>query len=425
MPQNHIPENEQGIYTQLSAIRTYLSQLKKDRSKFIEKNDIYAKYEEVLRILNELTALRGTTTQSVNRVDAIFDDVCQLLSLCFVTAGLVNTAPATYASLCTVHRLLEHLNESGIYTVHDLAPIKTRLDDIRQIVMGSQRDSEHLHEENALLHKKLRLCEAEFAAVERQTHKIPAGLKQTFGSLVELRQCLYSLASTEKPDKDRLAPLVQRLSEIEATRDDSGKFVSEDGGEASEAVMNGLLDDCHNLIDDMAIHNNTIDPQLQTDCARLVAIKTSLENLLVTRRWTLRETDLYYYQKQLQEIEEERAKKSKTIQGHAIILYLLRRCYAIIYILLESSEPVSEALQPLHNQLSTVRRCLLEVKRMGGISSTRELYPYQMKLASLDNLRVDGKFMVKGQIPEGQGTLIALLSECYEVCDEMKVELEE
>ena len=45
-----------------------------------------------------------------------------------------------------------------------------------------------------------------------------------------------------------------------------------------------------------------------------------------------------------------------------------------------ASEPVSEALLPIYNQLSTLRRCLQEVKRSGGVSSARELYPYSMKV---------------------------------------------
>lgn len=175
-----------------------------------------------------------------------------------------------------------------------------------------------------------------------------------------------------------------------------------------------------------------IDKELLPLFNKLIKIKISLENLLVTRRWTLRETDLFNYQKELQKIDDLRvdgkfrnSSNEPYTKGQTMLLYLLRRCYAIIYKLLESSEPVSEALQPIHNQLSTVRRCLLDVKRMGGISSTRELYPYQMKLASIDDLKFDGKFVVDDQIPEGQGTLIALLAECYDICYELRVELEE
>lgn len=63
---------------------------------------------------------------------------------------------------------------------------------------------------------------------------------------------------------------------------------------------------------------------------------------------------------------------------------------------------------------------------MGGVDNDRELYPYQMKLASLDNMRVDGKFYdTDGNIPEGQGTLNALLAECFDIIHELKIEAEE
>lgn len=61
-------------------------------------------------------------------------------------------------------------------------------------------------------------------------------------------------------------------------------------------------------------------------------------------------------------------------------LYLIRRSYGLVYSLMISSEPVSEALLPVYNQLLTLKRCLQEVKESGGVSSPRELYPYSMKV---------------------------------------------
>ena len=56
----------------------------------------------------------------------------------------------------------------------------------------------------------------------------------------------------------------------------------------------------------------------------------------------------------------------------------------------------------------------------------RELYPYGMKLNSIDGMRVGGKFMTEdGSIPEGQGTVHALLAECYELLHELRSEMEE
>lgn len=69
------------------------------------------------------------------------------------------------------------------------------------------------------------------------------------------------------------------------------------------------------------------------------------------------------------------------LTGCQTLLYLIRRCYGYIYHLMISSEPVSEALLPVYNQLQTLKRCLLEVKNGGGVSSVRELYPYSMKVS--------------------------------------------
>ena len=106
------------------------------------------------------------------------------------------------------------------------------------------------------------------------------------------------------------------------------------------------------------------------------------------------------------------------------LLYLIRRGYAYIYQLLIASEPVSEALLPTYNQLLTLRRCLVEVKKAGGVSNPRELYPYSMKLNSIDNMRVDGKFHVGKDIPEGQGSVNDLLAECYDLAYELRTAAE-
>ena len=45
-----------------------------------------------------------------------------------------------------------------------------------------------------------------------------------------------------------------------------------------------------------------------------------------------------------------------------------------------ASQPVSEALLPVYNQLRTLKRCLIEVKKNGGVQTVREVYPYSMKV---------------------------------------------
>ncbi|KAH3675758.1 hypothetical protein WICPIJ_009283 [Wickerhamomyces pijperi] len=441
---DEIPEAESAIYEQLLVIRSKLSALKRDRTQYLTSKDVLSTYNEVFQLVKQLKVVRDQTQHQLNKVDLIIDDIFQLLSLFFITVGLINTAPATYASLTTVQRLLEHLNESSVYTVHDLAPIKQRLQEITKIVNGGEdtdgNSNKNNDEELALLKFKLKQCLEDYKVVESKVEKVDSKLQSLFEELVTIRRKLLSTAARPNFTSLEIKPIVDRLQELENHRDSSGKFQSLETDKVildGQNVLNGLLDECHTLIDDLNAHNFKLDESLKPIYDRLINLKTSLEDLLVTRRWTLRQTDLYQYQKDIQEIDDLRvngkfpttdpstAAATAASKSQAILLYLLRRCYAIIYKLLESSEPVSEALQPIHNQLSTVRRCLLELKRIGGINSARELYPYQMKLASLDNLRVDGKFIVDGQVPEGQGTLTALLAECYDICEELKIDAEE
>ena len=132
----------------------------------------------------------------------------------------------------------------------------------------------------------------------------------------------------------------------------------------------------------------------------LVGIRNDLEKLSLTQAWSLRETDLYDYQRQLDKYDEHRINgnfydengKPADLWTQRTFLYLIRRSHAYIYSLMITSEPVSEALLPVYNQLRTLKRCLLEVKDNGGVSSVRELYPYSMKVSSplQRNVRVIG-----------------------------------
>lgn len=165
----------------------------------------------------------------------------------------------------------------------------------------------------------------------------------------------------------------------------------------------------------------------------LVGIRNDLEKLSLTQAWSLRETDLYDFQRQLDKIDDNRQDGNffddkgnpADLWTQRTLLYLIRRSYAYIYSFMIASEPVSEALLPIYNQLQTLKRCLVEVKNSGGVSTVRELYPYSMKLNSLDNMRVEGKFVVNNDIPEGQGSVTELLAECFELNYDLRVEAEE
>lgn len=500
-----VPTAEEPILECLLNIRNDLFALKQNRQKYLNSRTIYEIYHKVLIKVHHLFEIRYSEKNSMshsNRVDSVLDDVMQIISLSFITCGLKNTAPATFAHLSTVQRLLEHLEESKVYTVHDLSPIKERLDEIEEIVKKNAYNHVHSEDttkdntstefedisaiekendatEDLLLKNKLDECILEYNRIESKIESIDPKLTQYVESLYSLRRQLLSVTISFKNNGNKLfvhhtikesmnnnTPLKEEaVAEDDEDDDEIKAFIKNCSSKLKEIdeselvlsglaqslsgfpVFSGLLDECHDLVNDLIHQKVYVDdnnnyyenPFLQQIYQKLIDTKTSLENLVVTRRWTLRETDLFSYQKQLNDIEKLRVgptfKNPEDPKGDAfenekkspsILIYLLRRCYAIIYKLLESSEPISESMQRIHNQLSTVRRCLLEIKRMGGVDDERELYPYQLKLASIDNMRVDGKFYDEdGNIPEGQGSLNVLLSECFDIVQELKIEADE
>ncbi|KAI4113900.1 MAG: hypothetical protein LQ345_005215 [Seirophora villosa] len=211
-----------------------------------------------------------------------------------------------------------------------------------------------------------------------------------------------------------------------------GNFVAEDSTTpAGQHVATDLLNRCLNWSEIVLTRQGKIDERFKQTYDRLCEVRNQLEKLSITQAWSLRETDLYDYQRRLDRIDESRVNGNfedrsgvkADLHTQRTLLYMIRRSYGYIYTLIVSSEPVSEALLPVYNQLQTLRRCLVEVKRSGGVMSPRELYPYSMKLNSIDNMRIDGKFMVGSDIPEGQGSVNSLLTECFDL--RLSVETEE
>lgn len=171
--------------------------------------------------------------------------------------------------------------------------------------------------------------------------------------------------------------------------------------------MEGLQLQGKSLIASPLFRQGRIDDRFKERYEKLRKIRNQLEHLSLLKAWALRETDLYHYQRELDREDEARVDGNfvddqgkpadlftqrvsasnkelsviLTAYSGQTLLYLIRRSYAYIYSLIISSEPVSEALLPIYNQLQTLRRCLVEVQKSGGVASDRELYPYSMKVS--------------------------------------------
>ncbi|KAF7509836.1 hypothetical protein GJ744_007347 [Endocarpon pusillum] len=425
--------SEKPVLDSILIIRDKLLLLKQDKSTYVKSQDVLPLYEQVIEQVSKLNGIRkeGQKQLELNRVDTVLDDCFQLISLFFLTIGRNNEAPAVYSMASTINRLLDHLKEAAFYSQKDLVSMGQTLDNMTETVeRGKLTYSPHLV---TLLEARMQTCKNQLAELQEYLKKIDPGLVPTWEKLVSLLRSAAALNTRSKFAKTELEQLRAQLLEIQATMKD-GKLPAEDGSipERQDLVV-PLLERCLLWCDIIEEKRGKIDERFQDTYDKLIEIRNHLEKLTMTQAWSLRETDLYMWQRKLDRIDDSRRGgnfldtegKPADLHTQRTMLYLLRRGYAYIYQLLISSEPVSEALLPIYNQLMTLRRCLLEVKKSGGVSNPRELYPYSMKLNSIDNMRVDGKFTIGKDIPEGQGNVIGLLSECYDLAYELRTAAED
>ncbi|POY73268.1 hypothetical protein BMF94_3602 [Rhodotorula taiwanensis] len=482
-----VPEDELPVLESLVHIRNRLTALKKDRTEYIRANDVLDIYASLMTQVTRLNEVRATPKPATtgeakdgddaddidanavsrepaveheeNRVDTILNDVFQLLSLFFLRIGKSREAPATFCQLGTMKRLLTHLNESGIYTEADLKPYQSRLAELKQII-EEERNRASSNPDAAERERDLAMTAlllAKWDACDRLVKKLASSLSQLANELypihqrlITLRRLLASIAARPRPAAADVQPILAELRAIEDKRVD-GKFVVDpkpkragDGAstppaapgpiapEKGQALLAGLLQDNFDICEDIKVREGedvVARGPLQPIYDRLSEIRAQLERLVLTHRWTLRETDLYNYQNELSRVDalrkdgKFRDADGNVPEGQMVLLYLLRRCYGLCYRLMASSEPVSEELMPIANKLNTIKRCLIEVAKQGGPFTARDLYPFQLALYQIDSLRKDGKFEGRdGSIPEGQAILNALLSEAHEMISMMQEE---
>ncbi|KAF9288453.1 hypothetical protein BGZ68_000244 [Mortierella alpina] len=428
---DQIPIEEQPVLEALVSIKHRLTAIKKDRSRFIKTSTVTGLYDELSVQLQKLEEVRSASASTIwgyrNNVNSILDEVFVILSLCFMAVGKTKESPATYVQLLTIKQCLLGLQESGVYAAEDLKQYEDRLQELENFIRVDEAKSSIPDIQTRILRRKLDFNNNLMKELQDAANSISPELTPIHRRLVQLRIELATLASRPTWSASDIHHIQEELREIEAKRSD-GKFLDAQGNVVSgQAAVIGLLEDCYDDCHNLLATKERVPKALQDVFQRLQSIKTDLERLVLTQRWTLRETDLWQYQMQLNEISTLR-KNGKFVdrdgnveEGQALLNFMLHKCYRLIYVLLSASEPIAEALMPIHNQLLTVRRCLLEVKKWGGDFTVRDLYPYQMKLASMDNMRVDGKFLDKDQeIPEGQGICNSLLSECYDILYELQ-----
>ncbi|KAJ3360097.1 hypothetical protein GGF32_008687 [Allomyces javanicus] len=404
-----------------------------------------------------------------NALDCLFDTVHQLVLELYAQADTV--APSMlpiYTQLMAIQNALEDMKADACFTLDDIVVYQRRL---REIENQYVRDGKFLVPDHpgipkgqAVLFAKLHACYRLASTLVLLIDTLDDALLPYHETVIAIQKDLHALAAQAHPPTTAILAVQDRLVALDAKR-----VQAEFRDPATNKALRGqqlvvaIMDHCYDLITDLCNKKDKVAPILVPLYDHLASLHRRLADL-VDHRWDVRPQDLYPYERALHRIDAHRhgsgvfyssppylltssgQSSANSSAGHlpdlddhapvegggagpapagqAAIHYLLYKCHCHVTTLQATIEPVDPVLMHLHHHLIAVRKCLVELRRLGGPFTPQELYPFQLKLKSFDDQRVDGKFMVDGEIPAGQGVLHSLLSECYDILNELKAEVE-
>ena len=218
------------------------------------------------------------------------------------------------------------VNESGIYTEADLKPYQSRLAELKLIINeGAPSEDDGRDETDRARDTAMtKLLLSKWDACDRLVTKLASSLSQLAPELfplhqrlITLRRTLAGIAARPRPSAADVAPILAELRQIEDKRQEcGGKFAVEIPSASSIAasaaadeaqrlsgevfapdkgqeLLAGLLQDNFDICEDIKAregeHEVARGP-LQPIYDRLSEIRAQLERLVLTHRWTLRET---------------------------------------------------------------------------------------------------------------------------------------
>ena len=252
------------------------------------------------------------------------------------------------------------MNESTVYNESDLAPFSKRVDELREMVRHDKESGKHPEAMTKLLDRQLKECgtscppsiQSHYSLIFLFSDKILESLQDSLSELsvelipiherlVTLRRQLVALAAKDKPSKSELKPIQEELRKIDSLSTSSaqrsitllpvrmsiltvsyfptamslrqrvdGKFLGPGGSSVptSQALCSSLLEECFEIAQEIKAREDSknVSFALKPIYDRLSEIRAELENLVFTRRWSLRETDLWNYTVSLREIDKMR-----------------------------------------------------------------------------------------------------------------------
>ncbi|KAJ3103130.1 hypothetical protein HK100_004256 [Physocladia obscura] len=446
----------EDILSRLKTIRERLLSLRKAPAS--GSKEMSRLWKEVSLIVKGVAVSRShsddTSSYSAETPESIMEDIAPMFLQFWSLRGKIaeNMYPV-YVKLAKYKHTMEQLLETGLFTKSILKDLDHHIMAAEAAVNGfknaartstasptitksasgriSEASSRSAAEKNlgpgySLLEAKLLSCQLKISIRNISPFLLPVHTR-----LVEIKHDLEQLISRRNAHAFSLAEvqmLQDELLEIDSVRID-GSFLGKDGSVLpGQATVIWLLEQCYDDVHELLALREAIsgDNPLRPVYESLIRLKTRLDELELMFRYTIKWDELVPVQIELGSIDNLRVDgkfvdaEGNIPEGQAVLHFLLHKCYRTVYKIQSMTEPVADALMPVYNHLMTLRKCFLELQRWRVPLTMRDLTLYQVKLAKLDNQRVDGKFCAEdGSIPEGQGILHDLLDQCYSLQTEL------
>lgn len=255
-------------------------------------------------IVHLLNDLRDEDHLVQNRVDTVLDDCFQLISLFFLTIGRNNEAPALYSMTSSITRLCEHLKEAAFYSTKDLTGLQNTLDNMeRSLESGKETYSPYLLDR---IRYRLKICQGLLQGLRDFLKSLSPEMVGTWEKLVSILRSIAALNTRSKFSLKDLNELREKLKEIETQMQD-GKVLDEAGVASSgQDLVIPLLKRCLMFTEIVEQKQGKIDERFKETYDKLIDIRNHLERLTMTQAWSLRETDLYMWQRKLDRIDDSR-----------------------------------------------------------------------------------------------------------------------
>ena len=309
-PALHVPiePNEQPILDRLLMLRDELALMKQDRSTYVKSSDVVQIYTQVVDQVRDINTVRAREQKPLeqNRLDYVLDDCFQLISLFFMACGKNDEIPALYAESSTLKRLLDHLREAAFYSGRDLEGLHHRIDDMVTKLRTGKCEGPECGIMTELLEHRLEACAEILLELEGFLATLDPALLPTWEKLVAILRAFSACNTRSSFPKDEVQGLKEELETIQSQMVND-KFVAPDGSiPASQDIAIGLMRRCQLWSGLVEQKKGKIDERFKETWDKLKAIRDKLEKLSLTQAWSLRETDLWQFQRALDRVDEQR-----------------------------------------------------------------------------------------------------------------------